>query len=79
MLKGLLLFGVFAAAAAAWELPKLMKKRWRKETVVYLLLLITGVIMSSYVVSLVRIASPLYLIETVYRPVIRWVSHMVGR
>ncbi|WP_028562922.1 hypothetical protein [Paenibacillus pinihumi] len=78
MLKGLFLFGTLAAVVAAWELPRMLKKGWRKEALVYLLLLIPGVIMSTFVVSLIRIPTPLYLIEIVYGPVIRWVSHMVG-
>ncbi|WP_256758932.1 hypothetical protein [Cohnella sp. WQ 127256] len=57
------------------ELPSLIRKRWSRETLLYLLLLITGTTLSVLAIRLTRISSPLNFLISIYKPLIDWFAY----
>lgn len=57
------------------ELPSLIRKRWGRETILYLLLLIIGTTLSILAIQLARVSSPLNVLITVYKPLTDWLAY----
>lgn len=64
---------IFALAAAALELPVLIRKRWIKETVIFSVLLVAGIALSIAAVKSVPLPSPLIVLKMVYSPISSWI------
>ncbi|PYI55137.1 hypothetical protein [Paenibacillus flagellatus] len=68
MIRILLVLAV-AGAAAAFELPAMWRKRWRKEAAAYALLLAAGIAISIAAVLEADVPSPLLFMQMVFKPI----------
>ncbi|MEK8132660.1 hypothetical protein WMW72_32745 [Paenibacillus filicis] len=63
-----------AVLAAVVELYRLVKKGWRKEAAVYVLLLLAGGTLTVVIAIYNNFTSPLELLIMVYKPSLDWLS-----
>lgn len=72
---GFLLVGVILSLL---EIPPLLKKKWYREIVVYLLLLLTGLALSALLALNIAIPTPLNLLIKIYRPVTNFIEQILS-
>lgn len=71
-MAGIIFVSALAITLACLELPKLAKKGWKREIVVYLIMLLGGAFLSICAVNQIRLPSPLNIIVYIYKPVESW-------
>ncbi|REK76845.1 hypothetical protein [Paenibacillus paeoniae] len=73
MIHSIMIVSIIAIIAAGFELPNQIKKRWKKEVILYVLFLIAGSVLSVYALLEIQLPSPLMIPELMYKPLHRWI------
>lgn len=76
----LLVFAVVGAAAilSLIEIPRLLKRRWIKETWAFAAFLFAGVVLCVLTILHVPLPNPIFLLRTIYSPVSGAIDSLLG-
>ncbi|UVI28874.1 hypothetical protein [Paenibacillus spongiae] len=67
-----ILFSAFVLAVGVYEVPRLARKRFRREAVIVSFLLLAGLVLGIAALKLVKIPSPLGILQFIYQPISSW-------
>jgi RsiW-degrading membrane proteinase PrsW (M82 family) len=65
-----------ALLAAAIELPRLIKRGWKKEAAVYVLFLVAGVGLTLIITFKNNLPSPMEIHILIYQPIVDWLASL---
>ncbi|MFC3750135.1 hypothetical protein [Paenibacillus sp. GCM10012306] len=69
--------GFCSLAIAAFELPPLIKKGWARETLIFIVMLVAGAIVSIVALKGIQTPSPMRVPELIYKPLYRWMEYIL--